>query len=194
MAEVQFYFDYRSPYAYLAHSQLRGLPATISYHPFDIRAVMEKVGNVPTSVTCKPKNRYIQADLRRWIAHYGVPFQRNPDIMELDSARLLRATLLAANRGPMGELVTALFSAMWGEPQPLKTPSQVADIMRRAGINDPALEAEIDDPSWDTVLQRATTEAADRGVFGAPCMFVGDEMFFGNDRLDFVRAELERAA
>jgi 2-hydroxychromene-2-carboxylate isomerase len=114
--------------------------------------------------------------------------------MELDSARLLRATLWAANRRPMGELVTALFSAMWGEPQPLKTPSQVADIMRRAGINDPALEAEIDDPSWDTVLQRATTEAADRGVFGAPCMFVGDEMFFGNDRLDFVRAELERAA
>jgi 2-hydroxychromene-2-carboxylate isomerase len=51
MAEVQFYFDYRSPCAYLAHSQLRGLPATISYHPFDIRAVMEKVGNVPTSVT-----------------------------------------------------------------------------------------------------------------------------------------------
>ena len=194
MSEVQFYFDYRSPYAYLAHTQLRVFPADISYHPFDIRAVMEQTGNVPTSVICKPKNRYVQADLRRWIAHYGVPFQRNPDIMELDSKRLLRATLWAANRGPIGELVTALYSAMWGEPEPLQTPAQVTDIMRRVGISDPDLEAEIDDPVWDSVLERATTAAANRGVFGAPCMFVRNELFFGNDRLDFVRAELERAA
>lgn len=194
MSEVQFYFDYRSPYAYLAHTQLRTFPSPTSYHPFDIRAVMEKTGNVPTSVICKPKNRYIQADLRRWIAHYGVRFQRNPDIMELDSRRLLRATLWAANRGPVGELVTALYSAMWGEPEPLQTPAQIADIMRRVGFSDPDLEAEMDDPVWDAVLERATTAAAERGVFGAPCMFVGDQLFFGNDRLDFVRAELERAA
>jgi 2-hydroxychromene-2-carboxylate isomerase len=194
VAEIQLYFDYRSPYAYLAHSQLRAFPATISYHPFDIRAVMEKTGNVPTSVTCKPKNRYIQADLRRWIAHYGVPFQRNPDIMELDPRRLLRATLWAADRGPVKEVVSALFSAMWGEPRPLQTASDVANILSEVGVDHPALETAMDDAVWEEALQRATTEAADRGVFGAPCMFVGDELFFGNDRLDFVRAELERAA
>jgi 2-hydroxychromene-2-carboxylate isomerase len=129
VSKVQFYFDYRRPYAYLAHTQLQKFSTAISYCPFDIRAVMDKTGNVPTSVICKPKNRYIQADLRRWIAHYGVRFQRNPDILELDSKRLLRATLWAANRGPVGELVTAVFSAMWGEPQPLQTPAQVADII-----------------------------------------------------------------
>ena len=194
MPEVQFYFDYLSPYAYLAHTQLRVFASAISYHPFDIRAVMERTGNVPTSVICKPKNRYIQADLRRWIAHYGVRFHRNPHIRELDSKRLLRATLCAASRGPVDRLVTALYAAMWAEPEPLQTPAQVAEIMRRVGIRDPNLEAEIDDQVWGAALERATAAAADRGVFGAPCMFVGEQLFFGNDRLDFVRAELERTA
>jgi 2-hydroxychromene-2-carboxylate isomerase len=194
MNTVRFHFDYRSPYSYLAHTQLLKLPTEISYRPFEIRKVMELVGNVPTSVICKPKNRYIQADLRRWVAHYGEPFKRNPQIMELDGARLLRATLWAAERGPVGGLVTALYKAMWGEPAPLKEPADIAAIMRGAGFDDPALETEIDAPRWREALEVRTAEAADLGVFGAPCMFVGDEMFFGNDRLDFVRAELERAA
>jgi 2-hydroxychromene-2-carboxylate isomerase len=194
MSTLEFYFDYRSPYAYLAQSQIRQFGIDVSYRPFDIRVVMEKVGNVPTSVICKPKNRYIQADLKRWVAHYGVPFQRHPQIMDVDPKRLLRATLLAADRGPVGDLVTALFRAMWGAPEPLETPADVVRIMRRVGIDEASLEAEIDQPLWDAVLERATTEAAERGVFGAPCMFIGEDMFFGNDRLDFVRAHLELAA
>jgi 2-hydroxychromene-2-carboxylate isomerase len=194
MRTLEYYFDYRSPYAYLAQSQIRQFGIDVSYRPFDIRVVMEKVGNVPTSVICKPKNRYIQADLKRWVAHYGVPFQRNPRIMDVDPKRLLRATLLAADRGPVGDLVTALFSAVWGAPEPLETPADIVRIMQRVGIDAASLEAEIDQPLWDAVLERATIEAAERGVFGAPCMFIGEDMFFGNDRLDFVRAHLELAA
>jgi 2-hydroxychromene-2-carboxylate isomerase len=194
MSTLEFYFDYRSPYAYLAQSQILQFGVDVSHRPFDIRLLMEKVGNVPTSVICKPKNRYIQADLKRWVAHYGVPFQRNPRIMDVDPRQLLRATLLAADRGRAGDLVNALFSAMWGTPEPLETPAHIASIMRRVGIDEPALEAEMDQPLWDEALERATTEAAERGVFGAPCMFIGDQMFFGNDRLDFVRAHLEHAA
>jgi len=194
MAGVQLYYDYRSPYAYLAHTQLRLMDKPITYHPFDIRSVMEQTGNVPTSVVCKPKNRYVQADLRRWVAHYGVPFQRNPDLLELDPRRLLRATLWLANRAPVDEFATALFEAMWGKPKPLKTPADLAKILKNLGLDDQGFEAEVDDPLWDGVLNRATKDAADRGVFGAPCMFVGDELFFGNDRLDFVRAAMERVA
>jgi 2-hydroxychromene-2-carboxylate isomerase len=106
----------------------------------------------------------------------------------------LRATLLAADRGPVGDLVTALFSAVWGAPEPLETPADIVRIMQRVGIDAASLEAEIDQPLWDAVLERATIEAAERGVFGAPCMFIGEDMFFGNDRLDFVRAHLELAA
>lgn len=194
MTHVTFYFDYRSPYAYLAQSQLRHYPADIDYRPFDIRAAMETVGNVPTSVICKAKNRYVQADLRRWIARYAVPFQRHPEILKLDTERLLRTTLWAAERGPIGELVSALFAALWGQPEPLGAPSDISRILKRIGINGEGFEAEVDEPRWRDAVAGATAQAAERGVFGAPCMFVGDEMFFGNDRLDFVRAELERAA
>lgn len=194
MAELKFFFDYRSPYAYLAHTQLRGCGAQIRYFPFDIRALMEKVGNVPTSVICKAKNRYVQADLRRWAAHYKVPFQRHPDILEIDFNRLLRATLCASELAPVGEVVTALFSAVWGEPEPLKTPSDVTAIVERCGRHQPSLAASMDEAAWEAALERVTTEAAYLGIFGAPSIVVGDELFFGNDRLDFVRIALERTS
>jgi 2-hydroxychromene-2-carboxylate isomerase len=188
MAQVQFYCDYLSSYAYLAHNELRLFTDDIFYRPFDIRALMPAVGNVPTSVTCKPKNRYIQADLQRWVAHYNVPFQRNPQIRELDSRRLLRATLWAATHGPVDNLVAALFNAIWGIPKPLQSANDVANIVRSSGIASTAIETSIDDPQWDAMLSSATDELAAAGVFGAPTMFVGDNMFFGNDRRDFVRA------
>ena len=140
MNQLEFYFDYRSPYAYLAHTQLRLLTSEVLYRPFEIRGVMEKVGNVPTSVICKPKNRYIQADLRRWVSRYGVPFGRHPDIMEIDSQRLLRATLWAGAQGPVNGLVSALFNAMWGggccgHPPPFRIrPPDAGRRVRRASV------------------------------------------------------------
>jgi 2-hydroxychromene-2-carboxylate isomerase len=194
MSGLHFYFDYRSPYAYLAHSQIISLPTEIHYRPFEILKLMQKTGNVPTSVICKPKSRYIQADLQRWVTAYNVPFRRRPYIGDLASIRLLRATLWAARRGPVGDVVAALFAAVWGgEGVPLETPSDVAQVLRHIGIDDPKAETEIDEPFWEEALEKATNEAVERGVFGAPCMFVGDEMFFGNDRLDFVRAQLGRS-
>lgn len=194
MPGLSLYFDYRSPYAYLAHTRLRQSNIEMSYHPFDVRDLMERVGNVPTSVTCKAKNRYVQLDLRRWAAHYVVRFQRHPDILKIDFKRLLRATLCAADRQIPGDAVAAIFDAVWGEPKPLDTPSDIAALIRRTGADSPTLEADMDETLWDAALDQATIAAADRGVFGAPCMFVGDELFFGNDRVDFVRAALEKTA
>jgi 2-hydroxychromene-2-carboxylate isomerase len=192
MPTLDFYFDYRSPYSYLAHTQAAGLGAEIAYHPFDILQLMQQVGNVPTSVTCKPKSRYLGADLRRWVELYRVPFQRHPRIAQIDARRLLRATLAAEAQGHAPQAVTALFRAYWGAAEPLETAEQVAAVLAAAGV---AVDAgRIDDPALDAALDQATAAAAERGVFGAPAMFIGDEMFFGNDRLEFVRASLARAA
>jgi 2-hydroxychromene-2-carboxylate isomerase len=189
---LRFYFDYLSPYAYLAHTQLLRLDHPIDYRPFDIRTLMPAVGNVPTSVICKPKNRYVQADLRRWVLHYGVPFARNPQIMAIDHRRLLCATLLAAEGEDAGVVVSALYAAMWGVPRPLGTAAEVAEVLATAGMTSASVAADIDASDQDEAVTRATDEAVAHGVFGAPTMFVGDEMFFGNDRLDFVRAALDR--
>ena len=194
MAALDFYFDYRSPYAYLAQTQVRKLGVEIAWRPFEILQLMDKVGNVPTSITCPPKSRYLGVDLGRWVGMYKVPFQRHPQIASLDARRLLRATLASAEAGQADAAVAALFHAVWGVSAPLATADDVAAVLNGAGVRLPDLVARIDDPSLDSALDAATDEAATRGVFGAPTMYVGDEMFFGNDRLDFVRNALERAA
>ena len=194
MAALDFYFDYRSPYAYLAQTQVRKLGVDIAWRPFEILQLMDKVGNVPTSITCKPKGKYLGADLMRWVALYKVAFQRHPQSGSIDARRLLRATLAAADLGQADAAVAAIFGAYWGSGAPLATAEDVVAVLNAAGVSAPDLVTRIDDPRLDAALDEATDEAAGRGVFGAPTMYVGDEMFFGNDRFDFVRASLGIAA
>ena len=190
MAALDFYFDYSSPYAYLAQTQVRLLGVEIAWRPFEILQLMDQIGNVPTSITCKPKGKYLGVDLQRWVAIYKVPFQRHPQGADIDGRRLLRATLAAAELGQSDAAVGAIFSAYWGSGAPLATPAEVVAVLNGGGIDAPGLLTRIDDPALD----EATAQAATRGVSGAPTMYVGDEMFFGNDRLDFVRASLGIAA
>jgi len=194
MAALDFYFDYRSPYAYLAQTQVRDLGVPIAWRPFEILQLMDQVGNVPTSITCKPKGKYLGMDLMRWVAMYKVPFQRHPQAGGIDARRLLRATLAAEALGQADAAVGAIFSAYWGSGAPLSTAEDVAAVLRAAGVSAPDLATRIGDPALDAALDEATNEAAARGVFGAPTMYVGEEMFFGNDRFDFVRASLKVAA
>jgi len=195
MAALDFYFDYRSPYAYLAQTQVRKLGIEIAWRPFEILQLMDQVGNVPTSIICKPKGKYLGVDLMRWVSMYKVPFRPHPQSGSIDARRLLRATLAATELGQAADAaVGAIFGAYWGSSAPLATPGNVIAVLGSAGVNAPNLVTRIDDPALDEALDEATDEAASRGVFGAHTMYVGDEMFFRNDRLDFVRASLEVAA
>lgn len=191
MAVVQFYLDYRSPYSYLAQTQLGDVELEI--RPFDVLDVMKRVNNVPTTITCAVKGQYAGADLGRWVKRYGIPFARNPQMRDVDGRRLLRATL-AVPPNERRKAVAALFLAMWGVPAPLTTLDEVADVLTKAGLNAAAIKDRIDSPELENMLEQACVEAAERGVFGSPTFFVGKEMFFGNDRLDFLREALAGAA
>ena len=193
MSNVEFFFDYRSPYSYLAHSQLVSFGADIVYRPFDIADLMKRVGNVPTSVVCAQKNRYVQKDLARWSTAYGVPLVRHPDGARIDARRLLRASLAAASLGLAGPAVAALYRARWVQPLPLDDAGQIAQVLSQAGLDASVIEPMIDDPAMDEALDRSTTLAEQRGVFGAPTMWIDGELYFGNDRLDFVQAHLGEA-
>lgn len=194
MKTLDFYFDYRSPYSFLALSQVRKMEVEIAFRPVEIADLMKQVGNVPTSIICAPKTRYVMTDLGRWAARYGLPLNRHPQASELDASRLLRATLVAGQLGAMPAAVEAIFNAFWSTPAPLSTAAEVAALLGAAGLDAAALESRMDAPAAQALLDEATTAAASRGVFGVPTLFVGDEMYFGNDRLDFVRDHLARAA
>ena len=194
---VEFYFDFPSPYSYLAHTQLPKIAAdhgaTLVYRPFRILELMTIVGNRPTTIECRNKGKYAGADLQRWTARYNVEFARNPYAKSLDFAALDRGALVAIEDGRGADYVTAVFAAIWGRPADLSQRSVLIDTLERAGLDASALVERANTEAVVARLDAETKAAAERGVFGAPTMFVGNQMFFGNDRLDFVAEALRSA-
>ena len=152
---------------------------------------MEKVGNVPTTITCAAKGRYARNDLARWAHRYGITL--NPSNMrDNDGDACSRAVLAAASPAEASAITLALYRACWSEGKTLASTDDILSVIAAAGLDPAPVGAQINDPAVIAHLEANTNEAAERGVFGSPTMFVGDTMFFGNDRLDFVREELAR--
>lgn len=191
---IEFYFDFVSPYSYLAITQLPTLArqhgAEIVYKPFRILELMKLVGNRPTTIESKNKLRYAGADLRRWAAKYGVSLQRNPHQNKFDSALLLRGALVAADDGAAAAYVSEVFGAMWNSERDLSEHAEFVRVLEQAGLAGEKLIERATRDDVGTRLDRETAAAADRGVFGSPSFFVGGELFFGNDRLEFIAAAL----
>jgi 2-hydroxychromene-2-carboxylate isomerase len=193
VAAVAFHFDYRSPYSYLAMTQTADLDLTL--HPFDVLDVMKRVGNAPTTILCKAKGDYAGKDLARWARRYGVPLNRHPQLREIDGRRLLRATLAIPDGPERRKAVEVLFDAMWVDHPLLGTAADIVALFASADVaGNAALAETIDSDELEAQLDAANAAAAERGVFGSPSFFVGDEMFFGNDRLEFLRDALAVAA
>jgi 2-hydroxychromene-2-carboxylate isomerase len=188
---IEFFCDFRSPYSYLAFTQVLQMDAEIVLRPMQILKVMEKVGNVPTTITCAAKGRYARADLARWAQRYGLAL--NPSNMrDNDGDACSRAVLAATSPAEASAITLALYRASWSEGKPLATTAEILAVIAAAGLDPAPIAARIDAADVVAQLEANTDEAAERGVFGSPSLFVGETMFFGNDRLDFVREELTR--
>ncbi len=187
--KIEFFYDFLSPYSYLAFTQLRSMGAPITLEPMKVLKVMEKVGNVPTTITCAAKGRYARADLGRWAARYGLTL--NPSDMRANNGEALSRAVLAATSPDEAQAITlALYRAIWSEGKTLTNTAEIVAALADAGIDAAAVAAGIDSPQTVAALEANTEEAVQRGVFGSPSLFVGETLFFGNDRLDFVREEL----
>jgi 2-hydroxychromene-2-carboxylate isomerase len=188
--QIEFYFDFVSPYSYLATTQFPRLKADtgaeIAYRPFRVLELMKLVGNRPTTVECKNKGTYAGADIQRWAARYRVPFKRNPNMRSFDHDLLRRVALVASERAAGEAYVKAIYGAIWAGDANLAERSSLATVLNEAGLEGEALLKLADEARYGEQLDKATEAAAQRGVFGTPTFFVGDQMFFGNDRLDFV--------
>lgn len=186
---IDFYFDFVSPYSYLALAQLTSWPVSVNYVPIPILKVMELVNNTPTSVTCPVKRQYVHKDLMRWAEIANVSLVFHPNRQDIDRATLLRTAIAGIRLGVGDQVIAAIFSGLWRESADLSV-SGLRSLLSRANLPaDDILKIAADDATADMLAQNAK-DAAARGVFGAPTFFVGDEMFFGNDRLEFVRREL----
>lgn len=190
---IELFYDFRSPYSYLAFTQLLDMDVDICLRPMQILKVMEMVGNVPTTITCAAKGRYARMDLARWAQRYSIAL--NPsDMRKNDGDSCSRAVLAAASPAEANAITLALYRACWSEGKTLENSADVIAAIAAAGINTSQIASRLDTDDVIAQLNANTNEAAERGVFGSPTIFVGNLLFFGNDRLDFVREELARQA
>lgn len=188
---VEFYFDVGSPASYLAWTQLPRLCAEkragLVYKPMLLGGVFQATGN--TSPAAVPvKARYTTIDFERYARRYNVPFLSNPHF-PINTLNLMRIVIGVQIRQPerFEIILTAIFKALWVDTLNLNLPELIASTLVEAGFTLEEIQALMSDPEIKSALKANTDEALRRGVFGAPTMFVGDEMFFGQDRLDFVR-------
>ena len=194
---VEFFFDVGSPASYLAATQLPALcadaGATLVYRPMLLGGVFQAVGNAsPAAIV--PKGRYMWDDLARFATRYGVPFHHNP-YFPINTLLLMRGAVAIQLKQPDRFLsyVDAVFGAIWIDARDMNDGSVVAAVLQRAGLDPAGVMAAVTDPGVKVALKATTDEAVQRGVFGAPTMFVGPTMFFGQDRLEFVREALAAA-
>jgi 2-hydroxychromene-2-carboxylate isomerase len=133
-------------------------------------------------------------DIDRWAGRYGVTLAKNPHF-PVNTLTLMRGAAGLQLRLPARFLpyIDVMFRAMWEKPINLADPAVLASTLTEAGFDAAAFTALVGDPEVKTRLIAITDEAVSRGVFGAPTMFVGGEMFFGQDRLEFVREALLQA-
>ena len=190
----EFFFDFGSPTAYLAWTQLPGIctaaGADLVYRPMLLGGVFQATGNVsPVSVPAKGK--YMLADMARFARRYGVPMRFNPHF-PINTLQLMRGAVGVQSRMPerFVDYVTAVYESTWVDARNMGDLATVAEVLERAGFDPRAILDLASDPAVKQALKDNTEEAVRRGAFGAPTMFVGQAMYFGQDRLDFVREAL----
>lgn len=189
-----YYFDFGSPASYLAFTQLAKLAAdtgaTAIHKPMLLGGVFQATGN-HSPVTIPAKGKYTFTDFARFAKRYGVPLVSNPHF-PINTLMLMRGAmgLQMSDAARFMPYCQAIYQAIWVDAKNMNDPATVGQVLHTAGFDPAAMVALANQQATKDALKAATETAVARGVFGAPTFFVGEHMFWGQDRLDFVREAL----
>jgi 2-hydroxychromene-2-carboxylate isomerase len=200
MARVEFHFDFGSPNAYLAHLVIPEVEqrtgAQFEYVPILLGGVFKLTDNrSPAEKMAGIKNRleYEQLELKRFIRRHGITqFTWNP-FFPVNTLLIMRGAIAAQLEGVLARYVDEMFRHMWAEPKDMDDSEVVLAALEASGFDAAKLLARTQEPEVKDRLLRNTQGSVARGTFGSPTFFVGDEIFFGKDRLRDVEEEIVRA-
>jgi len=200
MTRVEFHFDFGSPNAYLAHVVVpeveRRTGVKFEYVPILLGGVFKLTNNrSPAEKLAGIKNRleYEQIEMRRFSRRHGITqFTWNP-FFPVNTLLTMRGAVAAQMDGVFDRYVDAVFKAMWAEPKKMDDPEVAAAALQQAGLDGGRLMARTQEPEVKERLLKNTEASVARGTFGSPTFFVGEEIFFGKDRLRDVEDEIARA-
>jgi len=189
---AEFFFDFGSPASYLAYTQMDGIAqrtgAEIVWRPMLLGGVFKATGNASPAIV-PAKGKWMNADLPRFAERYGVAYNRNP-FFPVNTLLMMRGAAAYEGTPEFRPYVDAMFKAMWVDQKNMNDMPTAAGVLKAAGFDPQAFMATAESQDAKDRLKATTEEAVARGVFGAPTTFVGDHMYFGQDRLDFVEQAL----
>jgi len=190
-ASIDFYFDFSSPYGYLASERIEAIAArhgrSVDWHPMLLGVVFKHTGAAP--LTMIPlKGDYSRRDMERSARFHGVSEFRMPSKFPIPSQAPARIVLWQKQRdlALAARLVHALYRAFFVDDIDISVPDNAVAVAAKCGIDATAARAAIDDPAVKNALKQANDDAMARGVFGSPFTIVDGEPFWGLDRLDQV--------
>ena len=190
---VEVFFDFLSPPSYIAYTQIPKIAertgAKVIWRPMFTIGLHDLVGNT-SPVMVPNKGAWVGKDTARYAAGYGVEMRPNPhgliNILPSD-----RAAAYAEQQGTLEQLMAVVYPAMFVEGLDISKPDVLAELFTKAGLDPQEYLDAIQTDEVKELLKANTQEAADRGAFGAPTFFIGDNMHFGQDRLHFVEEDLQ---
>jgi 2-hydroxychromene-2-carboxylate isomerase len=195
---VEFHFDFGSPNAYFAHRVVPGIEqrtgVKFTYVPILLGGVFKLTNNqspVTQFAAVKNKPNYQKLEIARFIKKHGLTkFRMNPNF-PVNTVQIMRGAVAADMEGKLAPYVEAVFHHMWEEPKKMDDAEVIRAALDQSGLDGARILARIQEqPVKDTLLKN-TEASVGRGTFGAPTFFVGEEMFFGKDRLRDVEEEIE---
>jgi 2-hydroxychromene-2-carboxylate isomerase len=197
MLKVEFHFDFGSPNAYLSHRVIpdieRRTGVTFTYVPILLGGVFKLTNNQPPMVQfrdIKGKQEYQRLETQRFIKKHGLTkFKTNPHF-PVNTVQIMRGAIVAEEDGYLTEYVEAVFHHMWEDPKKMDEPDVIGKALQASGMDGAHMLVRIQNQSIKNKLLRNTEASVACGTFGAPTFFVGEEMFFGKDRLRDVEEEI----
>lgn len=189
-ASFDFYFDFGSLASYLAHTQLPRISAETGakpqMYPMLLGGVFQATGNA-SPMAVPAKGRYVFIDMKRFADDYGVPLVMNPHFPIITTTLMRAATALQAQGDEAFQrYMDAIYRAIWVEGLNMNDPSVVGEVLTRANFDSAAVLAMANEQATKDKLKAVTMTAVERGVFGAPTFFIGDHMYWGQDRIEQV--------
>jgi 2-hydroxychromene-2-carboxylate isomerase len=197
---VEFHFDFGSPNAYFSHKVIPAIEArtgaTFHYVPVLLGGVFKLTNNQAPMMQfkgVKNKNEYMFLEIKRFIKRHGLTaFKMNPHF-PVNTVQIMRGAIVAESAGTMARYTDAVFHNMWEDPKKMDDADTIKTALDSSGLDGAALLEGMQMQAVKDKLMANTEASVARGNFGSPTFFVGNEMFFGKDRLRDVEDEIVAA-
>ena len=187
----EFYFDFGSPYTFLAHKKIRKIEKDnsikINYMPILLGGLLKSAG-IKANIDIPIKGKYMIKDCKLWAEKYNIDFKFN-SYFPINTLNLMRCVLVAKKKRIEQNFVNKFFDAIWKDGLNLNDNSIVEELLRSLNMNPKSFLIEATHDNIKEELEKRTDEAHNKGIFGAPSFIVNNKIFWGQDRLEFVMSE-----